>query len=523
MLPVFRRLRDAPAWALSAVLAAVWAAWQPPVADLAAQRFRALLVEDHGLLAWNGLWYAGHHLPGYSVLVPPLAALTSPAVVGVAAAVGFAAAFERIARLVFEPPGARAAALWAAAGSATLLFSGRLTFAAGAALAAAAVLAALRGRVGLAAVLAAATSLTSPVAGAFLGLGALAWLLCDRRRAAVLLGLAAVAPAALVALAFPEQGTFPFVASSALPAIAASLLVVAVLPARPRVLRAAAALYAALVVLSALVPSPMGGNAVRLGTLLAGPVVAGALWPVNRRLVLVVAPALLWWQWGSAVDDVVRAVDDPYARASTYAPLRAALAAQAPSAPHRVEVAFTDGHWESLHLGRHVPLARGWLRQTDREVNGLFYDDRPLDPARYRRWLDANAVAFVALPLSRLDYSAAREADLLRTGPGYLDEVWRDRRWRLFAVRRPMPLATGAATATGMDADGVALQARRAGSTLVRVRWTPYWRVDGGCVLRAGDWTRVRLPRPGPARLRIDVRLGRVRAAGARCSGAVGS
>src|SRR5688572_33008458 len=102
-----RRLREAPAWALSAALAAAWLAWQPPVSDLAAQRFRALLVEEHGLLAWNGLWYAGHHLPGYSVLVPPLAALLSPAIVGAAGAVGFAAAFERIALQVFAAPGAR--------------------------------------------------------------------------------------------------------------------------------------------------------------------------------------------------------------------------------------------------------------------------------------------------------------------------------------------------------------------------------------------------------------------------------
>lgn len=517
MPPATRRLRDAPAWALSAVLAVAWLAWQPPVSDLAAQRFRALLVEEHGVVAWNGLWYAGHHLPGYSILVPPLAALLGPAVVGAAGAVGFAAAFERIAARVFAGPGARVAALWAAAGSATLLLSGRLTFAAGAGLAAAAVLAALHRRTVPALLLAAFTSLASPVAGAFLGLGALAWLLTGGRGRAFALGVAAVAPAGAVAVAFPEDGTFPFVASSALPAIALSLVVAAALPARPRALRLAAALYALLVVLSATVPSPMGGNAVRLGALVAGPVLAGALWPARRGVLLLLAVPLLWWQWGSAVDDVVRARDDPFARASTYAPLERALEDRDPGRPHRVEVPFTDGHWESLHLGRHRPLARGWLRQTDREVNGLFYDDRPLTAGRYRRWLDDNAVAFVALPLGALDYSAAREADLLRRRPAYLQEVWHDDRWRLFAVRDPAPLAVGAAAAVRMDVDGVVLRARRPGAALVRVRWTPYWRLEGGCVTRAGAWTRVRLPRPGTFRLRIDVALDRVRAGGRRC------
>lgn len=514
-----RRLRDAPAWALSAALAVAWLAWQPPVSDLAAQRFRSMLVEEHGLLVWNGLWYAGHHLPGYSVLVPPLAALLSPALVGAAGAVGFAAAFERLAAAVFSPAGARVAALWAAAGSATMLLSGRLTFAAGAGLGAAAVLCAARGRTGAAVALAAATSLASPVAGAFVGLGALAWLVVERRAAPVLLGAAAVLPAAAVALAFPEAGTFPFVATSAIPAIAAALLVAAVLPAERRVLRAGAVLYVLLLAGAAVIPSPMGGNAVRLGTLVAGPVVAGALWPHRRTAVLLAAPVLLWWQWGTAVDDVVRATGDDYARAATYRPLLAAIREHAPGGPHRVEVPFTDGHWESLHLGRHVPLARGWLRQTDRDVNRLFYEDRdlPLDGARYRRWLDANAVALVALPLGALDYSAAREADLVRAGAPGLREVWRDDRWRLFAVEDPAPLASGAARATAMGVDHVDLRFARPGAALVRVRWTPYWRAGGACVSRAGAWTRVTARRAGPVRLRVDVAPGRIRASSPRC------
>ncbi|HYF27052.1 MAG TPA: hypothetical protein VD931_15015 [Baekduia sp.] len=513
-----RRLRGAPAWVLSAALAAAWLAWQPPVSDLAAQRFRTWLFEEEGFVTWNGLWYAGHHVPGYSILFPPLAALVGPALVGAASAVAFSAAFERLARDVFDDPGARLAAVWAAAGSATMLLTGRLTFALGAALACAAVVAARRGRPAAATALAALTSLASPVAALFLGVGALAWLLTERRGAALALGAGAVVPAGLVGVAFPQEGTFPFVASSALPAIGGALLVAAVLPARQRTLRLAAVLYAVLVVASAVVPTAFGGNAVRLGALLGGPLVAGALWPARRGVVLAAVPALLWWQWGSAVDDVVRATGDRYTRAATYRPLLAQLERRAPAGPFRVEVPFTDSHWESLHLGREVPLARGWLRQTDRAVNGLFYEDGPLDAARYRRWLNDNAVAFVALPLGALDHSAAREADLVRSQPAYLREVWRDADWRLFAVRDPAPAATGAARALALQVEGAELAASRAGTGLVRVRWTPYWQLDGGCVQRAGDWTRVTFPRPGRYRLRIAVAPGRVLAGERRCA-----
>jgi hypothetical protein len=59
-------------------------------------------------------------------------------------------------------------------------------------------------------------------------------------------------------------------------------------------------------------------------------------------------------------------------------------------------------------------------------------------------------------------------------------------------------------------------------TTIVRVRFTPYWKlVHGrGCVGRApGDWTRVRLDEPGPAQLSIRFSLRRIRATSDRCSG----
>ena len=42
----------------------------------------------------------------------------------------------------------------------------------------------------------------------------------------------------------------------------------------------------------------------------------------------------------------------------------------------RVEIPFTDTHWEAYRVASEFPLARGWERQLDRDDNGLFYDGR---------------------------------------------------------------------------------------------------------------------------------------------------
>ena len=80
---------------------------------------------------------------------------------------------------------------------------------------------------------------------------------------------------------------------------------------------------------------------------------------------------------------------------------------------------LTRNHWEAAYVAPHIPLARGWHRQLDREANGLFYGDEPLNAATYLAWLHALAVRWVALPNASLDVSAQHEAAILREGvPG---------------------------------------------------------------------------------------------------------
>jgi hypothetical protein len=72
-------------------------------------------------------------------------------------------------------------------------------------------------------------------------------------------------------------------------------------------------------------------------------------------------------------------------------------------------------------------------------------------------------------------------------------------------------------TMTGIDSDEVELDAETGGSALVRVRWSPYWRVRGGCVERDGDWTRVTVKGPGRIRMTMSFSPVRVILRGRRC------
>ena len=493
---------------LAALGAAAYLLLEPFSADLAAQTYRAGLVHDTGLGGlWNNGWFAGHHTPGYGVLSSPLAALLGVRLAGALAALAATALFAVVAERHWGRQAAGAAALWFALGATAMLLSGRLTFLLGVALALAAVLALQASRPRPATALAVATALASPVAALFLALAALAWGLADRARrvAAAAIAVAALAPIVVFALLFEEGGTEPFVASAFWPALAGVVLVWALLPARERALRLGAAIYAPACVATFALANPLGGNVTRLGALLAGPVVLGALLASGRRnpaLLAVVALAFGPWQLGYAVRDVVRASGDPSTAAAYHEPLVRFL--QRRPGSFRVEIPLLVNHWEAAHVAPHVALARGWERQLDRRLGALFYDGS-LSAASYRAWLDEHAVAYVALPDAPLDYAGRDEADLIRGGLAYLRPVWRNEHWRVFEVRRPTPIVRGAGATVELGDDGFTLRARRAGDVLVRVHHTRWWSVAGGraCVVAGpGGMTRVRVLAAGTVRVR---------------------
>ena len=493
------RGRDLTPTVVAVLGAAAYLLLAPPSADLAAQEYRA----DLGLVIWNNGWYAGHHTPGYSVLFPPLGGLAGVRLAGALGAVVAAALFAPLARSHWPRPAADAAALWFAAAATALLFTGRLTFLLGVAIGVGALLALARGRRALAALAAAVTTPASPVAGLFVALAVVAWALAghrERGRAGAAIALAALAPIALMLALFPQGGSEPFVPSAFWPALAATLALAALLPAAERALRAGAVLYALALIAAFAVATPLGGNATRLGALAAGPVLLGAL--TGRRsapLLAALALPLAYWALYPAVRDVVRASGDPSLEAAYHAPLLRFLETR--PGTFRVEIPFTENHWEARHVAPSFPLARGWERQLDRRHGALFYDGS-LGAASYRAWLDERAVAYVAVADAALDYAGRGEARLIAGGLPYLREVWRGEHWRVLAVDGPRPLADGAA-ATLTD-DGVTIRSRSAGDVLVRVRHTRWWRVTAGraCVRRApGGMTIVRVRAPGTVRL----------------------
>jgi hypothetical protein len=130
------------------------------------------------------------------------------------------------------------------------------------------------------------------------------------------------------------------------------------------------------------------------------------------------------------------------------------------------------------------------------------------------------AVRFVAQSDARLDYSAHQEQALLSRGLPGLRPVFASRHWRVYEVRDPTPIVSGAATLTRIDVNSLTLHAQRPGSAFVRVHFTPYWALDqgSGCVGPAGDFTRLTLRAPGTVRLVIRFSLGRIRARTPRCA-----
>ncbi|MGE5409309.1 MAG: hypothetical protein ACM3NV_11940 [Syntrophothermus sp.] len=517
-----------PAVALSSALAVLMLLWSPRVGDLAAQVFRTELFRQAGLEIWNGSWYGGHYTLTYSFLSPPLAALLGPQLLGGIAVVASSYLFDRLVRDRWGAD-ARWATLWFAAGVVTLLADGQVTFALGVAFGLASLrLLQLRHSLG-ASLAAAACALASPVAGAFLAgvLVAGSWRGGLRfRRAGLVAGLVALGLTLVPNLAFPEAGQFPFVFSSyvAIPLwCLAALLLTHGVREDERQLRRIVAAYALAATAIWLVPNAMGGNAVRLGALFGGPVLAAVMLarrprptvPV-RLFVAVLAVTMvgsLYWQLSASVTQIARSVGDPSTSEAYFAPAARWLREHG-AAGARIEVPPTANHWEAAYLAPRFDLARGWLRQLDTTRDDVFYDEGELTTRTYGAWLRDNAISYVALPDAPLDYSSTTERRLILSDPPYLRLRFTSQHWRIFEVVDPKPivaaLGAGRARTLRVGRQGFALDVLRPGRFLVRVNFTPYWSIarGQGCLVRRGEWTVARADRPGVFSVEADFSLG---------------
>jgi hypothetical protein len=511
-LPLLQRRRELLlAGAVTVVIAALVFSLGPAPGDAPAHLYRTLLVR-HGALVWDNFWYAGTYpLASYSLLYYLPAAVVGNVPLVFAAAVVSTMLFSAIASREWG-----AAALWPARVFGVLaaapMFTGLYAYSLGFA----AMLGALRAlqlqRTWLAILLAGLTIGFSPLAFVFLCL-ILAAVAVSRRRLArrslvLAVGLGAVAAIEFAALSLFSfgAGVYPFHSIDFASVLGVSALGVA-LARRAQgasVLVAFYLFWAIGSVILFLVPSPLGDNWTRLSAFVF-PVMllTAALARFRpRRLAVLALAAALAYNLVPYLLLVPYRLDNRPAKAAFWAPALSFLARHA-TPGFRVEVVPTAAHWEAYWIPRAgYPLARGWYRQLDAAANPSLYA-KHLDATAYRHWLRSNAVEYVLLAATPLDWDGGpREAQIVSSRSSGLEVVFRSRNWTIYRLPHPTPLVTGprGVRVTSFGHTTIRGVVSGPGRFLLRVHYNPYWQLHGaGCVLRGPrEMTWLELDRSGP-------------------------
>ncbi|MGV9986461.1 MFS transporter [Streptomyces olivaceus] len=490
-LALRERMLRHPVLSVTALAAALHIVWFFTFAnsggDLAAQDAWSEFVGRHPDSAYNLAWYGGMHPVSYSVVSPYLMSVlgvrTTMMIAGTLSA-GLLTMLLIRSRAVRNPLWASLAGLFGLLCNAA---SGRVTFALGMVFGLGAVAAVFcwphrwryeRWAKGLcAAPLAALSTMSSPVAGLFVGLVAVAMFLQKRRPGAWSLGLAPAAVVALSAWLFPFSGTQPMsIGSAALPVVY-SALVYAFVPRAWTTVRITSAVYGLSVLLVWLISSQIGSNITRLAMLFAGVALVAALPFTVRKsrkwyALVVSIVGFVGWIGAASANDIVHTT--PAASwARELAPLVNELQ-QVGAERGRVEVVPARSHREASALSPYVNLARGWNRQADMERNPLFYDDT-LNSANYHEWLRRWAVHFVVLPKDEPDGDGGeRERELVQRGLPFLKQIWGDDNWQLFRVTNPTPLAEPDAEVRRAEQGEWTIDVKEPGRILVRVPYSPW-------------------------------------------------
>jgi hypothetical protein len=496
VLSLFRRSPGiVAAGSLAVLFAAAYLLAAPMGRDLSAQVAHAQLAGQHWPALLNLSWYGGFDPLGYSVLSPPVMALLgvrlTTALAYVVSVVLFAALLQGSA-----VPRPAAGAIVGAVCLTGNLVTTRTTFALGVALGLGALVAVVVGRLRVASGLSVLAALSSPVAGVFLGVAGGALFLSGRRRVGVTLGVSALVPTIAVGLAFGNVGRQSFAEGEAVRGFLVCLAVAGLCWRRP-VLRWGALLSAVLVAAAYLLPIPVGTTATRLPELFAAPIiVAVATLPVvavitaTASLVLLLPPVSI---------TEVRERRDPALSAEFYAPLLEQLAARGVTGP--IEVVPTLRRGEAAFVAPVVPIARGWARQVDIGRNPIFFDGT-LNANTYQKWLDDNAISYVAISNGAHEWAATDEATLVRHGLPYLQAVWSDRTWTLYAVTNPRPVISSPGQVIARDPVSLTVSVPEPAKYVVRVRWSRYLTASNGCMQPAENgWSAVVVEHPGTVKI----------------------
>jgi hypothetical protein len=500
MLSLYRRTPGIMAAGAIAVVFAIGYLLAPPMGrDFSAQLAHAELAELHWPALLDLRWYGGFDPLGYSVLSPPVMALLgvplTTALAYVATVVLFAALLKN-AGVVRPVAGAIIGALCLTGN----LVVTRTTFALGLALGLGALLALISGRLRVSSGLAVLAPLASPVAGLFLGVAGGALFLSGKRRAGMTLAVSAMVPTIAVGVAFGNGGYQTFGAKQAL----ISLLVclgVAGLCWRTAVVRWGGLLSAVLVTAAYLLPTPVGTTATRLPELFTAPIIVavatvrlGTVIATTITVVLLLPPVSI---------TELRERGDPALSAGFYTPLLNQLTARRVAGP--IEVVPTQRRGEAAFIAPLVPIAKGWSRQADTGRNAIFYN-RTLNADTYRKWLDDNAISYVAISQGPYDWSATDEATLVRGGLPYLQTVWWDKTWTLYAVTKPRPVISFPGQLIDRGPVSLTVSLPEPGEYVVRLRWSRYLTASNGCMRPTEDgWSMVVVERPGTAKIEASL------------------
>ncbi|ARX84185.1 membrane protein [Streptomyces alboflavus] len=507
-----------------------WTVFATGGGDLAAQEAWAGFARRYPGSAYSLFWYGGLHTANYSVISPYLMAAFG--VRTVAAASGIAATWMGVA--IIMRSGIRKP-LWP---SVIVGFSmwcqvvcGRATFMLGVAFGVGAVLAvtgtATRRRVAGATLCAALATMGSPVAGLFLVVVGGAYLLLREWGKGLALILPPFVVVGLTTWLFPFEGEQPMAFIRIFPPVLLCGVVILAAPRSWKLLKVGAAVYAVGVVLTWLIPTPIGTNVERFAEIAAPPILLAAV--LNRkfstlrllrpsgtprhfwhRTVLICAVVLsLIWVSVKTTSDIVAYTKVPTWAVETDGVVKELNRLGAERT--RVEVVPARDHREAAVLSPYINMARGWNRQADVERGRLFYEGRPVSEVKegaftsssYRAWLNHWAVGFVVLYKGdgKPDGAAEREHDLVTSEPSYLDQVWHDDNWRIYRVKDAVPLVDKPGSVVTADGAHLTVRMSEPGSVTVRVAYSPWLWAEGGCLYKEGDFTRLTVKKPGDVRI----------------------
>lgn len=472
----------------------------PPInSDLAAQLARADFASRYPISIIDFRWFGGTVEYGYTLWASALMAHLGTKVTGaLAAVVGTWYTTRLLHRL--RPSRPLLGGVAAAVTQVSNVVEGRITFACGLTCGLIAITLFTTTRVPrwLAISLAVLFSLlcggASPVAALLLWVAGAVALLLRRPLAAAVLIVPSGLTSAIISVIFGDGGHQPFTFFDCLFSFSALFIVLITVPQRCRALRLGALIGMLMVLAAFVLPTPVGSNATRLGLLFALPVVVAFINWRSRVLTVMAVLGVLALQLPVEVATIAST-----GRASGYSayynPVINEISSRGPLTG-RVEVPEMAGHWDSVYLARGVPLARGWLRQTDVRLNDAVFYKRKPTPQTYRTFLLDNAVQYVAAPDAELTRYGRDEMALIATNLPYLIPIWSNAHWVIYEVQDASPLVDPPGRVISQRPDAVVVSMPADQTMRVRLRWYRWLGMEStdkrACIVQDGLYVTLR-------------------------------